>query len=157
MILRKNTRKCDVEDSQLTEKVKRWQEVRVLDIHSIQFYKVDFAEAKFLTLINSGAIRVVHKNLIAFARLSKAILISFLLVLFLVAPSLDNIACDQCSSPFQGKWSDSPHLCSLCFHTFAAVMCQSLNIPLTSFAIGIERTTVPFSGLVLSINKPPQN
>ncbi len=84
-------------------------------------------------------------------------LILFALAFFLFAPSIDNLFCDDCSSPFQGKWSDAPHLCSFCFNTLAAVMCHFFNIPLVSFPIDIDRPMTAFSGPVLPIVKPPQN
>ncbi len=99
----------------------------------------------------------MRKNSISFSRVSKAILVLFSLAFFLLAPFIDNIACKDCASPFQGNGPDDPHLCSFCFNNFGAVLGHSFNILLVSSPLSIEKAMVAFSGPVPPINNPHQN
>ena len=99
----------------------------------------------------------MHKDAISFFRVSKAVLVFFSLAFFLIAPSIDNIACDDCASPFQGKWPDALHFCSFCYNTVGMVSYHIFNIPLVSVPIDIDRPTTAFSGPSFPIYKPPQN
>ena len=99
----------------------------------------------------------MNKNPIPFFRVSKAMLVSFSLVFFLFAPSIDNIACADCASPFQGELSGAPHLCSFCFNTVGMVSYRIFDIPLLSLPINIRTPIMAFSGPPFPIDKPPQN
>lgn len=98
----------------------------------------------------------MHKNAISFFRVSKAMLVLFLLAFFLFAPSIDSIACDDFASPFQGKWSDAPHFCSFCLNSVGMVSSNFFNIPLISFPLDIERPKVSFLDPTFSIYRPPK-
>ena len=99
----------------------------------------------------------MHKDAISFFRVSKAVLVFFSLAFFLIAPSIDNIACDDCASPFQGKWPDAPHFCSFCLNTVGMVSYHIFNIPLLSLPMNIGTPMIAFSGPTFAIDKPPQN
>ena len=99
----------------------------------------------------------MRKISISFPSILKGILVLFSLAFFLLAPSIDNIACKDCASPFQGNGSEDPHLCSFCFNNFGAVLGHSFNILLVSSPVSMEKVMIAFSGPVLPIHKPPQN
>lgn len=98
----------------------------------------------------------MHKNAISFFRVSKAMLVLFSLAFFLFAPSIDGIACDDCASPFQGKWSDAPHFCSFCLNSVGIVSSHFSIVPLTSIPFDPERPKVSFLDPTFSIDRPPK-
>ena len=91
-----------------------------------------------------------------FMSVSKWLLLSFSLALFIFAPSVDLITCNDCSAPVQGKYSPK-HLCSFCFNTTGIVSYHIIDIPLISIPIDIDRQVIAFSSPAFSIDKPPQN
>lgn len=91
-----------------------------------------------------------------FIKISKGMLILFPIAFFIFAPSIDSITCDDCASPFQGKWSDAPHFCSFCLNSVGMVSSNFFNIPLISFPLDLERPKVSLLDPIFSIDRPPK-
>ena len=98
----------------------------------------------------------MHKDAISFFRVSKAVLVFFSLAFFLIAPSIDNIACDDCASPFQ-EGDSSNHLCSFCFNSVGMVNHDIFHVPPISTPMDPDGPMTAFSGPAFPIYKPPQN
>jgi hypothetical protein len=98
----------------------------------------------------------MRKNAISFFRVSKAVLVFLSLALFLIAPSVDNIACNDCATPFQ-EGDSSNHLCSYCFNSVGMVNHDIFHVPLMSTPMDTDGPMTAFSGPAFPIYKPPQN
>ena len=96
----------------------------------------------------------MHKNAISFFRVSKAVLVFLSLAFFIIGPSIDGIACNDCSTPSE----DSPaHLCAFCFNSVGMINYDVLDIPRISIPMHTDRPMTAFSGPAFPIYKPPQN
>ena len=89
-------------------------------------------------------------------RLSKWLFLLLPVVLFIFAPSIDGIACNDCATPFRGEDS-SGHLCSFCFNSVGMVNHDIFHVPPISTPMDTERPMTAFSGPAFPIYKPPQN
>jgi hypothetical protein len=89
-------------------------------------------------------------------RLSKWLFLLLPVVLFIFAPSIDGIACNECAKPFRGGDS-SNHLCSFCFNTVGMVNHDIFHVPLISIPMDTDGPMIAFSGPTFQIDKPPQN
>ncbi len=87
----------------------------------------------------------------------KRLLVLFALLVFICAPSIDSIACDDCTTPLQGKGlDDNDHFCSICFNAIEGFDSDSYKIFLLGIPFKYQTTIIVYLKVFFPINKPPQ-
>ncbi|MBI4684727.1 MAG: hypothetical protein HY755_05970 [Nitrospirae bacterium] len=91
------------------------------------------------------------------SKLIKNLIILFLLLLFIFAPSIDSIACDDCTTPLQGKGLDAnDNVCPLCFNPIEGFASDSYKTLLLGIPFKNQTAIIVYLEVFFPINKPPQ-